>query len=161
MANTYSPSLLDKLLGDAAEGSRGVLPRFTVDRIKDSVARDIEQILNTLARFRPEELELYPRAAKSMLALGLVDVTSLSMASDRDRQRIAESIRSALSNHDARLNQVEVGVQEDKRSGLRLQFTIRAKLMLHPDTEPVSFDAVLHPGSQRYEVAQSDGRGQR
>jgi type VI secretion system protein ImpF len=158
MANTYSPSLLDKLLGDAHEGQRGVLARFNIERMKDSVARDIEHVLNTHASFSPEDLAAYPRAAKSLVTLGLVDITSLSMASDRDRQRIGDNIRDALTRQDARLRDVDVSVREDRSAQARLSFSIRAKLLLHPDSEPVAFDAVLHPGSQRYEVAQSDNR---
>jgi type VI secretion system protein ImpF len=158
MANTYSPSLLDKLIGDADEKNRGILPRFTAERVKDSVARDIEQILNTHASFSEQDLARYPFASKSVVALGLLDINSLSMASDRDRTVISESISKALIQHDKRLTDIEVGVHEDKSATARLSFSIRAKLMLHPDSQPVAFDAVLHPGSQRYEVAQSDSR---
>ncbi len=158
MASTYSPSLLDKLLGDAHEGQRGVLARFSVERIKDAVARDIEHVLNTHASFSPEDLVAYPRAARSVLTLGLLDITSLSMASDRDRARIAANIRDALTRQDARLRDVDVSVREDRSAQARLSFSIRAKLLLHPDAEPVAFDAVLHPGSQRYEVAPSQAR---
>lgn len=159
MAHTYSPSLLDKLLGDAAEGTRGVLPRYSVERIKDSVARDVEHVLNSHASFSAEDLSAYPRAARSLLSLGLLDITPLSMASDRDRLRISHSIRTALMQHDRRLRDVEVSVRNDQRGQGRLSFAIRAKLLLHPDTDTVVFDAVLHPGSQRYEVAQADARG--
>lgn len=158
MANTYAPSLLDKLLGDAAEGTRGVLPRYSVERIKDSVARDVEHVLNSHASFSAEDLSGYPRASRSLLSLGLLDVTPLSMASDRDRLRISNSIRTALMQHDRRLQDVEVSVREDHRGQARLSFAIRAKLLLHPDTDTVVFDALLHPGSQRYEVVQADPR---
>ena len=158
MAQTYSPSLLDKLLGDAAEGTRGVLPRYSVERIRDSVARDVEHVLNSHASFSVEDLSAYPRAARSILSLGLLDITPLSMASDRDRLRISRSIRTALMQQDRRLRDVEVSVRNDQRAQGRLSFVIRAKLLLHPDTDTVVFDAVLHPGSQRYEVAPADAR---
>lgn len=159
MAATYSPSLLDKLLGDAAEGQRGVLARYSVERVKDAVARDIEHLLNTHASHSPDELRTaFPHAARSVLTLGLLDVSSLSMASDRDRARIAANIRDALTRQDPRLREVDVSVREDKGAQARLSFSIRAQLMLHPDAEPVAFDAVLHPGSQRYEVASRHAR---
>jgi type VI secretion system protein ImpF len=151
--------LLDKLLGDAHEGQRGVLARFSVERVKDAVARDIEHLLNTHASHSPDDLRAaYPHAARSVLTLGLLDITALSMASDRDRARIAANIRDALTRQDPRLREVDVSVREDKSAQARLSFSIRAKLMLHPDAEPVAFDAVLHPGSQRYEVATRHAR---
>lgn len=159
MANTYAPSLLDKLLGDAAEGALGVLPRYSVDRIKDAVARDVEHVLNSHASFSAEDLAGFPRAARSLLSLGLLDVTPLSMSSDRDRLRISNSIRTTLMQHDRRLRDVEVNVRSDPRGQGGLSFAIRAKLLLHPDTDTVVFDALLHPGSQRYEVVQADPRG--
>jgi type VI secretion system protein ImpF len=161
MSRTYSPSLLDKLLGDALEGQRGVLARFNIERMKDSVARDIEHVLNTHASYSAEDLAGFPLAAKSVVSLGLVDITSLSMSSDRDRDRISANIRDALTRQDARLRDVDVSVREDRSAHAKLAFSIRAKLLLHPDSEPVAFDAVLHPGSQRYEVAQSDIRAGR
>jgi predicted component of type VI protein secretion system len=36
-----------------------------------------------------------------------------------------------------------------------LAFSIRAKLLLNPSVEPVSFDAVLQPGSNRYAVTKA------
>lgn len=159
MATTYSPSLLDKLLGDADERKGGVLPRFSVERVKASVARDIEHVLNTHASWSAEELVGLPLTAKTLLTLGLVDVTSMSMASDRDRARIADSIRDALARHDSRLTQLDVRIRQDKSAAGGLAFSIRGTLMLQPGTEPVAFDAVLHPGSQRYAVSNSDNRG--
>lgn len=149
----YVPSLLDKLLGEgesARVGGSGV--RFTLDRIKDAVARDIESLLNVHASFSPDELEAWPAVRRSLLTLGLPDLSALSMASDRDRARITAALRDALANHDRRLNQVAVSVVEAPAGEAGLRFTIQAHLRVHPHVEPVRFDAVLQPGSQRYEV---------
>lgn len=159
MSMTHAPSLLDKLLGDAHEDTRGVLARFTVDRVKASVARDVEHLLNTHASYDPEALaERYPHVASSLVTLGLVDISALSLASDKDRERIRDCLRDALLRQDARLSDVDVQVREDRSATSRLAFNIRAKLQLGAGVEPVAFDAVLHPGSQRYEVSPAEAR---
>jgi len=154
--NTFAPSLLDKLLGEGtALRGGGTSPRFTVEQVKDSVARDIEMLLNTHAPYELSELEGLPLVGQSLLTLGLTDISAMSLASDRDRHRITEALRKALADHDKRLTQVEVRVRESQAGMAGLMFSIRAKLLLNPNVEPVSFDAVLQPGSNRYAVTQA------
>ncbi|NRF69438.1 type VI secretion system baseplate subunit TssE [Aquincola sp. S2] len=154
--NTFAPSLLDKLLGEGtALRGGGTAPRFTVEQVKDSVARDIEMLLNTHAPFELAELDGLPLVGRSLLTLGLTDISSLSLASDRDRARITEALRKALADHDKRLTQVEVKVRATQAGFGGLVFSIRAKLLLQPNVEPVSFDAVLQPGSNRYAVSKA------
>lgn len=158
--NSYSPSLLDKLLGEAgdAPAKAGASPRFGLEQVKDSVARDIEMLLNAHAVFSPEDLAEFPHASKSLLTLGLADLSAMSLASDRDRLRITNSISRTLAEHDRRLTQVEVRVRESKSVVGGLTFSIRARLQLQPDSQPVIFDAVLQPGSHRYAVSKGDVR---
>lgn len=157
--DAYSPSLLDKLLAPDHEGRDGQRQQYTKERIKDSVARDIEMILNSHATNFETDIEAMPNVNKSFLTIGLVDIASMSLASDRDRLRVSDSIRKAIANHDKRLSRVEVKVSQAMSEGLNRQvFSIKANLILRPDIEPVSFDAVLRPGSTRYEVSKSDRR---
>jgi type VI secretion system protein ImpF len=158
----YAPSLLDKLLGiEGAGPAKGTHLRLNVDQIKESVARDIEALLNSHPGLSEESLAGFPHAAKSLLTLGLIDITSLSMASDRDRLRVKDAIRRALVEHDPRLREVDVDVRPSPQDSTSLRFTIRAKLILNPDVEPVAFDAVLQRGSNRYDVSRSDRRAAR
>jgi type VI secretion system protein ImpF len=158
--NSYSPSLLDKLMGEAGDlpGKAGASPRYGIEQVKDSVARDIEMLLNAHAVFSPEDLAAFPHASRSLLTLGLADLSAMSLASDRDRKRITDSISRTLGEHDRRLTQVEVRVRESKAVVGGLTFSIRARLQLQPDAQPVIFDAVLQPGSHRYAVSKGDVR---
>jgi len=155
----FAPSLLDKLLATKVDTTgRGMVVHMDIEQVKESVARDIETLLNTRPGFEPADMWRYPQAAHSMLTFGLADITSLSMASDRDRLRITEAIRRSLADHEQRLVQVEVSVNETAMVGSGLRFAIRAKLRLAPTSEPVTFDAVLHPGSNRYAVTRGHVR---
>lgn len=155
----FTPSLLDKLLGADSDGSqRSTSPRWSIEQIKESVAKDIEALLNARPGFDVEDLEDFPHAERSLLTYGLTDITALNVASDRDRLRITESIRRSLATHEPRLVQVEVLVRETAKVGEGLCFSIRARLQLNPSAEPVAFDAMLQPGSNRYAVSRRDLR---
>lgn len=157
--NGYNPSLLDKLLGTPTMArGKGASPRMSVEQIKDSVARDIELLLNTHASFDPDQMDGLPHASRSLLTLGLPDISTMSLASDKDRQRLTNAIRRTLADHDRRLTQVEVRVRENTAVGSGVGFSIKARLLLDLNAEPVTFDAVMQPGSNRYAVSKSDGR---
>lgn len=152
--NLFAPSLLDKLLvGEGDAPGRGARMRMGIEQVKESVARDIEALLNARPGVEPGRIGDFPNAARSLLTFGLTDISSLSVASDRDRARIVEAIRRALAEHETRLAQVDVTVGDRMDAGGGLRFTIRANLRLSPESEPVAFDAVLQPGSARYAVS--------
>ncbi|MCA6218087.1 type VI secretion system baseplate subunit TssE [Ideonella sp. B7] len=169
----FSPSLLDKLLGadlDAPRPTRGLRnapdtetradlsPRWSLQQITDSVARDLEALLNARPSLEAGEMPAYPQAARSLLTFGLTDLSALNVASDKDRQRIHEAIRRALMVHEPRLTQVEVQVRANTQVGAGLCFAIRARLRLDPCAEAVAFDAMLQPGTNHYAVSRSDLR---
>lgn len=157
--DTFAPSLLDKLLGDTSDSAPcGVAPRWTTDQVKASVARDIELLLNAHAAYTPDDLRSLPLAAHSLLTLGLPDIASMSIDSDHDRRRITEAIRQTLVDHDGRLRDVDVRLRPGEKAAGGVAFEIRARLQLQAGVEPVSFDAVLQPGSHRCAVARSDQR---
>ncbi len=147
--SSYAPSLLDKLLGSGA-----LAPRLSAEQMRGAVARDIELLLNTRAAFSAAVVDGKPRP--NLLTLGLPDMESLSLASDRDRARIAEAIRAALECHDKRLSRVSVQVRGHRG---QLSFVINATLQLEQEAELVGFSAVLHNGSQFYTVSEAAVRG--
>lgn len=154
---SYVPSLLDKLLGETDPHLRGggAGTRHSLQQVKQSVVRDIECLLNAHAAFAPEELQGLPRVQGTLLTLGLTDISSLSMASDHDRRRITDALRRALTEHDRRLAHVDVRVREQAPGQPGLAFSIRAQLIVKPNREAVSFDAVLQRGSQRCLVTEA------
>ncbi len=148
----FSPSFWDKLFAFDHFGEDAFRVFYSKDRIKEGVARDIEAILNSRAPCLGMKDGELPNVESSLLALGLLDISSLTLSNDGDRRKISESIRVNLTRHDARLSQVVV---EINNAGRDLVFGIKAVLTLHSDCEPVIFDAVLQAGSGRYEVSRS------
>ncbi|NML19041.1 type VI secretion system baseplate subunit TssE [Azohydromonas caseinilytica] len=145
--------MLDKLLGAVTSTDVTSATSQDIEQVKASVARDIETLLNTRPGYGPGQLANHPRTARSLLTFGLSDITSLSLASDRDRHRIVCAITRALQDHETRLSDVHVFVREDLSANAALCFSIHANLQVTSDSEPVAFDAVLHPGSNRYAVS--------
>jgi type VI secretion system protein ImpF len=152
----FAPYLLDRLMDAAPEtGREAVAPALTLDQIKDTVARDVESLLNTRCVTSQESLERFALAKRSIVTFGLDDFSSRSLASVADRTFICSAIERAIEDHEPRLRGVRVGLDERGAPGAGLRFNIHALLQIQPAAEPVSFDAVLQTGTQQYRVASS------
>lgn len=156
--SAYAPSLFDRLVNEEVVGRDGVRFRQSAEQVKAAVARDIEALLNASPSYDEQELADLPLVGTSIVGFGLVDITSLSMASEADRQRLVRSVEKCLADHEPRLRGVTVTVHPHSETGDRLVLSIRGQLVLKPNSEPVAFDAVMLPGSTRYVVSRSNDR---
>lgn len=149
----FEPSLLDKLFDDDPRETRGgTFKRLSSEEFKDSVARDIEALLNN--RFVVDEAQLkdYPECQRSLVTYGINDFSGRSLASSVDRAYICRSLELAISRHEQRLVNVRVALNQEQRSTGALRFSISALLVIHPSREPISFDAMLQPSTLQYSV---------
>lgn len=155
--NGFEPGLLDKLMDDEPRGpTSAVLRSFSLDEMKNVVARDLEALLNTRMMFTDEALAAFPACRQSVMTYGLNDFSGLSLASFYDRSFICNSLTQAISRHEPRLRNVEVKLEIDgKASGNVLYFGITAQLTLPSLMEPVSFDALLQPTTLQYSVSRA------
>lgn len=152
----FAPYLLDRLMDAAPDAGReAVAPALTIEQLKDTVARDVEALLNTRTALPGEALERHRHAKRSIIRFGLDDFSSRSLASVADRAFICRAIERAIDDHEPRLRSVRVGLDERTAPGAGLRFNIHALLQIQPAAEPVSFDAVLQTGTQQYRVASS------
>jgi type VI secretion system protein ImpF len=150
MKNGFEPSLFDKLFDDLPV--KAVRRRHSLDQLKDSVARDLEALLNTRMIFDESLVETYPLSHASVAAFGLSDFASLTLASIHDRQRICASIEHAIAAHESRLHDVRVTLEWRRKTINALNFSINAVLVVNPAHEPVAFDALLQPTNLQYSV---------
>ena len=151
MAALFNLNLMEKLIDDRGEAASH-LGHASVERLKDSVARDVEALLNSRSGLKDSDLQGLPHSRRSVLTYGLKDFVSLSLSSEADRAAICEDIRQCLARHEPRLHSVMVGIARAEGAGQRLHFSIRALLRANEAQEAVSFDAVLMPVTQRYQV---------
>jgi type VI secretion system protein ImpF len=152
----FAPYLLDRLMDAAPDaGAEAVRPALTIEQLKDTVARDVEALLNTRCAAAKDPIESYRHASRSIIRFGLDDFSSRSLASVADRDFICRAIERAIEDHEPRLRSVRVGLDDRGAPGTGLRFNIHALLQIYPAAEPVSFDAVLQTGTQQYRVASS------
>ena len=150
----FAPYLLDRLFDNAPQlSSEGTSPMFSLKEIKDSVARDLEALLNSRCALQADTLAAYPRAARSILSFGLDDFSARSLAGASDRDFICRAILRAIEQQEPRLSKVAVSIEVRGGPARELHFSISALLRLSPLAEPVNFDAVLQSGSGHYVVS--------
>jgi len=135
------------------------LRMMTIEQLKESVAKDLEALLNCRSAFQRGTFYRYPEALRSMCSYGMSDFVGLSLASPRDRNQICKSLESTIAVHEPRLREVSVSLEVDATSVNKLRFAIHALLLVHPTSEPVHFDAMLQPSTLRYSVSRGRQAG--
>ncbi|TCS39475.1 type VI secretion system protein ImpF [Paucimonas lemoignei] len=153
----YSQTLFDRLADNAPREQTGShsLRMISAEELKESVARDLEALLNARCAFDNDAFDGYPHALRSMCSYGMNDFVGLSLANPADRNFICRSLERTIGIHEKRLRQVAVSLEVDGQAVNRLKFTINALLVVHPSTEPVHFDALLQPSTLQYSVNKS------
>jgi len=148
-----TPGLFDRLLGD-----RGYRGRLTLEQLKDAVARDLEDLLNTRVALPANALDGWPACAGSVINYGLADIAGSCLSSSDDRARICDDLRATIERHEPRLSNVQASVEQLAGSVNRISFVITGVLQAPGVQEPINFDAVLQPSTLHYSIRR-DTRG--
>ena len=152
----YTPGLFDRLTDRSAHGaSSALVTRLTIEELKDSVARDLESLLNTRAAIPDHRLTPYPECKLSLVTYGMQDFADRSLSSFDDRAHICATLEQAIARHEPRLRNVRATLDLRDDAVNCLNFSITALLVVHAAREPVNFDAVLQPTSQHYTISKS------
>jgi type VI secretion system protein ImpF len=146
--NGFTPGLLDRLLGAHDRP-------MTLEQYKDSVARDLEDLLNTRCALPEGWMQAYPECKRSIANYGLVDFAGMCLNSGDDRARICAALKAAIERHEPRLRNVQARLEREPGAINRVSFAIFATLAGLPVTESVSFDAVLQPSTLHYSINRS------
>ena len=151
----FNRTLFERLFDAAPQrpAEQDPLRGWSVDELKDSVAGDLEALLNSRSALTIDEVADFPAARNSLVCYGMHDFVGRSMANPADRVHICRTLEHTISAHEPRLRNVAVSLLVDERAVNVLRFTISAVLVVEPAQEPVSFDALLQPTTQRYSVA--------
>jgi type VI secretion system protein ImpF len=147
-------SVLDRLLDDEPEVRReSPRPRHQVLRaLKQSVGRDLENLLNTRRRCLPCPAEL-TELEQSLVNYGLPDVTGASMGASEEREQLRLAIETVIRTFEPRFQKVRVDLLDPTEPLDRtLRFRIDALLRADPAPEPVVFDSALEPGTGLIEI---------
>lgn len=153
----FEPSLLEKLFDDEpkSQAAGGIFRTISLEQYKESVARDLEGLLNCRSAYAEDDLKLYPNCQKSLMTFGMRDFSSMSMANAYDRAAVCRALELAIARHEPRLHNVRVALEGNGRSVGGLHFAIHGLLDLQPAREPISFDAMLQPSTLQYSVTRA------
>jgi type VI secretion system protein ImpF len=150
----FEPTLFDRLFDDApGSPQETAVLRLTLEELKDSVAGDLEALLNSRCAADDALMEQFPQASRSIVRFGLPDFCGMTLASPADRNSVCRSLERAIAQHEPRLRDVRVRLEVDERQSNQLKFSIAALLVVNPAREVVSFDALLQPSTLQYSVS--------
>jgi type VI secretion system protein ImpF len=146
-------SVLDRLIDEDPKHSveAPITRSKSLQSMKAALRRDLEWLLNTR-----QPLDAADRDSKelrgTLFDYGLPDITSLSMRSSRDQNRLLRTIEAAIELYEPRLHSVRVSLQSVADSTRSLHFMIEGLLRVDPAPEHVYFDTVLETNTGEYEV---------
>lgn len=152
----FTPGLFDRLMDVPVRGAAsGTVARMSIDDLKDSVARDLEALLNTRLALPAQLLDDYPECSHSIVSYGLNDFAACSLSSPDDRAHICACIEKAIGQHEPRLRNVRAVLDVRENAINSLNFSITALLVVSSSQESVNFDAVLQPSTLHYSISKA------
>ena len=148
---TVRLSVLDRLLEEEPGAGRAGTPwSRSVARLKASLLRDLEWLLNTRRAIDPAP-EWCPELRRSVFTFGLADLSSLSAGSEAVRRRLQREVEEAVQTFEPRLTRVRVTVGDAAEREVR--FVVEGVLQMEPEPERVAFDTVLETASGTFRVS--------
>ncbi|VAW68070.1 Uncharacterized protein ImpF [hydrothermal vent metagenome] len=148
------PSILDRLFDNDLNNNVEVdLDQHQkLKQLRDSVRRDLENLLNT--RFRMiEPADEYSELKKSLLNYGLPDLATVNISDSEKRKKFIQHLESILIEFEPRFKTVKVTYMENSDILDRtLRFRIDATLYADPSPEVVVFDSILEPVTRNVNV---------
>ena len=143
-----SLSVLDRL-SDA--GEKPTTYAASVRALKESIRRDLEELLNT-RRPPAAVLEGFEQAARTVLNYGLAELSSLTPSSTHGAKEVQHAVERCLAEFEPRLRDVTVEVLRREQTAREIRLHIEAKIPMRPSAAAVSFDTMLDLTSGLYSV---------
>jgi type VI secretion system protein ImpF len=145
-------SILDRLIDDEPGISREpVQERFSIGQIRDTVARDLENLLNARRSILVPPVS-YREVNNSLFVYGLPDYTSRNPGNVSVRSQLRLEIEKTISRFEPRLKNVAVHIDTRTGNSRDLGFRITAVLVVNPITEPVTFDTSFDLNRSKYSI---------
>lgn len=147
-------SILDRLIDDQPGISREPVRHrvLSINQIKASVIRDLENLLNTRRQITPVPAE-YREVSNSLFVYGLRDFTSEDPRSPSIKQQLRNDVEKTISRFDSRLRNVIVRLEASALNERNVRFRISGLLVVDPVTEPVTFDTFFDINRGEYVIS--------
>ena len=139
------PSLLDRLLDSSRAGPSDSY--YSMNELRDSVQRDLQNLLNTRVRFVSPDSQL-GEIQDSIVNYGLPDLTSQQLHTKQGRQEFSDWIERTIRRFEPRFKKVTVTPVAKEGDSSGVTFRVEAVLYADPAPEDVSFDSRVDPLTQ-------------
>ena len=125
--------------------------------LKNSVRRDLENLLNTRVRF-PDVPEDLPQLQTSLANYGIPDFGTLIIDSSNSIDGLRSRIEDVIKRYETRFQEVKVELDVDSKSRFSrsIRFIIHGVLHAEPEPEPVTFTSQLNKIASEFSVEASD-----
>jgi type VI secretion system protein ImpF len=151
-------ALLDRLIDDAPEKSRDepMSPTEALQRLRASVRRDVEALLNARRRWRSWPASLNELTV-SPLNFGIPDCSGGTFHGQAEREVLRREIEDTLRRFEPRFRSVHVTLSNtENRLDTTLRLRIDAMLHAEPAPEPITFDTIVDPATADVLVRSQD-----
>ena len=144
-AQVLLPSILDRLIDDNPESDRDPIddPLDALHKIQNSIARDLEQLLNTRL-YWPETPPYLSELKHSLLNYGIPDFSTVSLGSEEHKEVFVAMILDAIKHFEPRFRKVDIEILENHdKEDRTLRFRTQAWLEIEPNPLAVVFDSQI------------------
>ena len=147
-------SILDRLIDKDPGVSRESVSQQLADvrALKQSVIRDVENLLNTRRKIFPVPEEL-KEVNNSLFMYGLPDFSSLNPRSPQVKQMIRRDVEQTIAKFERRIKNVKVHLEISDKMEQRIRFRITGILQMEPISEPVTFDTYFDINKGNYAIS--------
>lgn len=144
------PSILDRLVDDEPHNQNELDSgkHQQLKQLRDSVRRDLENLLNTRYRVvsAPDEFE---QLEHSLLNYGLPDLATINIIDIEKKDAFTHRLENIIKNFEPRFKTLKVSYLDNKDNTDRtLRFRIDAVLYAEPSPEVVVFDSILESATR-------------
>ena len=146
-------SILDRLIDKDPQVSREAVSQQLADvrALKQSVTRDVENLLNTRRKIFPVP-ETLKEVNNSLFMYGLPDFSSLNPRSPQVKQMIRRDVEQTIAKFERRIKNVKVHLELSDKMEQRIRFRITGILQMDPISEPVTFDTYFDINKGNYAI---------
>lgn len=145
------PSLLDRLIVEDGGAAQAVAHhrRYTISRFRDSLRRDLEDLLNTHQRAVAAPPDLTD-LARSLFDYGIPDLTDVDLSSDLQIDAFRGRLEAAILDFDPRFRRVKVTVEPQNSADHILRFRIDAVVFVYPAEQEVLLRSFMEPTTRQF-----------
>jgi type VI secretion system protein ImpF len=154
--------LLDRLVDDSPDATKEAPLSETeaLNRVRRSVRRDLEALLNAQRRWRSWP-DGYRELAVSPVGYGLADFSAGAFNEAAQREGLRAQIEQMIRRFEPRLDRVRVVLVDAKNNALEatLHLRIEALLRVEPAPEPIAFDTLIDAGTTEVQIKSGSTSG--